>query len=1666
MVYIKGIKMGRRMKSGNSISMNHEVNMKGDGVLARSTKCREWPDLTTPTPDHAAGFSVMIPVLMGILPVSAGGKSMEMALAALGAVSMASNISLTPDASGNGFIAAYINVVRRLMTGAYAPDGPFDEAAFKKMMMALIARMLQAAGPGCLSWKDVLTDAMQRSVLEAFMKGAQETVCAMTGDPVNANTGNFVYEKEDICVKGGTPLSLKRFYNCIDTRSGSMGMGWRHNHEIQLLLESDRYTVLWGDGREEVYLKDEDSSPVPLFSGYDNLKVNGNGFLYTDQKQQTCLFDGSGRLMRQSSEKGMEIHYAYDKRGRLLQVTNRDGCFLRYCYDDFTGLLKQVQDHTGRSVVFSYELGSLKRVQDAEGGCYIYSYGSDKRISSISNPQGICILRNTYDKKGRTVLQKFADEGEITYDYQEELGRTLVTEQNGNKVAYVHDDRYRNVASVYADGEERFCFNRRNQVILKTDKKGNQTTFSYDRGGNVSRLQYADKETHDLVYDDHNRLQSWSVNGTIKIKNTYDSQGNLVRTADAQGRCLEMSYDSHKRISELVLPDGNRISFTYGQRGNISHISDSTARHVSYEYDDCNRIIRVTDGEGNPVGFTYDACNRITSITNAKGERRLYEYTKNGRVSRLTDYNGAVYTWEYNCMNQVKSFQLPDGERMELEYDLMQNVTRRIYPNGAEETYFYDKQSRLEKKILPNGGIIHYTYDRNGNLLSKTDPEENRREFEYDERNRITQMRSPSGSVTEYEYDMEGRLICIRNAAGQMHTYDYNENGQLIGESSFSGNSRRYTYDKNTGNVSSVTDAERGRTEYEYYPGGRISRIMYPNGAYETFEYNRNGKVIRRQNHKGIWLEFDYDCLNRLSSVRSSFGQKKQYCYDAAGNRISKKDTFGNETKYAYSPGGKLLSVTDAKGNRTEYSYDAMGKLSVICQHEGSEHLLDRNGKLVKKTYNEKELHITRYQRNQMGHVECATDPLGFCEYYTYDLLGRLVRKTDRDGYETRYGYNEEGKRNRIQYGDGREAEFSYDCIGRLERVTDWLGTIEVERDESGNIKRIRNQKGEEISYVWGMTGKQEAMVYPDGKKAHYEYDEYGRLRKLCEGKREILYHYDEEGRLREKQYQEGISSHYAYDDMGFLKSLIHQKQGEILEQYEYEYDLAGNKKSIRKKRSADGLPAGMALRMNQKAQGENGLYEYRYDSLNQLTEVWKDGRILRTFTYDAFGNRIRQEDEKGRIRYIYNAGNQLIRVESASASEAWEYDARGNLISIREGNELVKRYQYGTDNRLERAVNRKGQAACYEYDGLGNRTAVKEYQAQACGLLDREEPFDETCLEKPVRTTEYISDPLRQGHPLLSRTERTEQGKRRQDFVRDSDPALVIEGEHACIYLHDEMGSTLRLMDTQRNRQTIYGYDEFGEDLYGEWDKRQPFGYTGYQRDDVAGTYFAQAREYLPKTGRFAGRDWLKGHITKPATLNEYGYCLGNPVNRVDPDGKRSQNANHSSDEIMDWYFSELYEAAEKAFEETWNDLMDAIDEIVDVQGEFGVGLGGSGTFGPIKGEAEFKPMYYEFYEDFETSLKAALGVRAGINEDLKISAGIDVNHLTDEFSGSIGVNNWNLIDMENFDFSNILKFKFGGTLYLGIGGGGTVTIDLGELGRRIGEAIKEGVGRCMGLN
>lgn len=65
-----------------------------------------------------------------------------------------------------------------------------------------------------------------------------------------------------------------------------------------------------------------------------------------------------------------------------------------------------------------------------------------------------------------------------------------------------------------------------------------------------------------------------------------------------------------------------------------------------------------------------------------------------------------------------------------------------------------------------------------------------------------------------------------------------------------------------------------------------------------------------------------------------------------------------------------------------------------------------------------------------------------------------------------------------------------------------------------------------------------------------------------------------------------------------------------------------------------------------------------------------------------------------------------------------------------------------------------------------------------------------------------------------------------------------------------------------------------------------------------AAGTYYAQAREYEPGVGRFAGMDIVGGFAEVPVTLNRYGYCLQNPVRLVDLNGKTPKCSDNRDDE------------------------------------------------------------------------------------------------------------------------------------------------------------------------
>ncbi len=119
--------------------------------------------------------------------------------------------------------------------------------------------------------------------------------------------------------------------------------------------------------------------------------------------------------------------------------------------------------------------------------------------------------------------------------------------------------------------------------------------------------------------------------------------------------------------------------------------------------------------------------------------------------------------------------------------------------------------------------------------------------------------------------------------------------------------------------------------------------------------------------------------------------------------------------------------------------------------------------------------------------------------------------------------------------------------------------------------------------------------------------------------------------------------------------------------------------------------------------------------------------------------------------------------------------------------------------------------------------------------------------------------------------------------------------------------GDVVGLTDSTGAVSKTYDYDAFGNEIAPVAGDGNPFRYCGEFWDNDAGTYYLRARNYDPTIGRFLSEDthWNVGNMIygdreygegekKVAdirainqALNRYAYCVSNPVNYIDRDGK-----------------------------------------------------------------------------------------------------------------------------------------------------------------------------------
>ncbi len=1274
-------------------------------------------------------------------------------------------------------------------------------------------------------------------------KGKNKKSGKYSADPVNLNTGNFILENQDMEIPGFSPLILERYYNSMGEFSGMLGKDWNTGFELKICLQPDHtitgsdISVILGDGRTEYFSSTDGKYFIPILGSTAELIPTEEGYCYRTLEGENYLFDKEGRYVRFEDAHLVGYDLSYD--GSLLKRVEKDSGEFYAFYYGADGLLETAEDHTGRKCQYFFKDGHLTEVVCPDGGSFKYTYNQAGKISRVCNPRSVNAVETEYDNLHRVTFQKFADGTTNIFEYKDAEQAVIMTERDGSVSVHYHDSRYQNVKNIYADGEETFEYNDRGQKIMVKDKLGNVTRLQYDNRGNVTGIITPDKVKYAATYDHGNRLVTMSVNGKSKVHNQYNSFGDLICTEDGLGRQTHYRYDDQGHVIAVVLADQSEVIAQYDARGNISAVKNADGAVIVYDYDALNRMVRQIDAKGNTTTYDYDVIGRITAETRADGSTKEIGYDKAGNTVFLKEFDGSVTTGVYNENNKLVEETDPTGRKLRFEYDAMWNISKVILPNGGVFKYLYNKNNRLEMTVDAEGNEIHYQYDAMGNLLKQTYPEGISVNYSWDAAGRCTQITMPDGAKTEVGYNEEDKITYVKDAEGIELFKTYDAAGQLIAENDSLGRSRRYEY-SSIGNLLSILDERGQKTSYVYADGtDKIIEKIYADGTKEYFTYDLNGNIESHTDIYGQTLYYQYDVLDRIIAMRKSTGAVSEYVYDPMGRILCETDFAGNKTAYTYTVTGQLESVTDALGNVTNYSYDASDELiGILRKLPGTEEAV----KIL-------------YERNLMGQLTSVTDPLGNTETYRYDGFGRMVEKTDKDQLLTKYAYNAAGLLSQIQWADGKEVSYEYTPTHHISQVHDWTGDTKFEY-EGGYLTQVIYPDNRSLVYNYDKRGNRTKMCYPDGREISYEYDEWNRLLKTVQDGYSSSYSYNEKGDLITRTASNGNKIQYQYDAQGLLSKLTHTDSQGVLDEFSMGYDVLGRRNRYEVFR--------------RDFTQDNGLYEYEYDSAGHLASVMKDQQMLRSYTYDSLGNRssmvnvdpLTRMSEK--TEYQYDRRGGLKKAISSRLTEEYQYDRRGNLIQLTKNGKLDRNYQYDAMNRLIQAKASDGNQATYEYNGLGYRTGMHTVQGGK---------------ERTVRFTQEY-DKLYNNLLEMADNNGTESyiwGVGLDGFVTGTGSAGW--------FMTDSLGSVLRKTN-EKDSLFVGNYDEFGNVSTKAETTDSLFGYNGFQFDPVAGTWFAQARQYRSQTGTFDGMDRFGGDITMPETLNPYVYCMYDPFTHTDKSG------------------------------------------------------------------------------------------------------------------------------------------------------------------------------------
>jgi len=825
--------------------------------------------------------------------------------------------------------------------------------------------------------------------------------------------------------------------------------------------------------------------------------------------------------------------------------------------------------------------------------------------------------------------------------------------------------------------------------------QGNGIVYTFDGANSYRLTKIIDRNnnTTTLVYSTSVNLleRVYAPDGVRYLSFRYDNGFLKNLIFEPEHRIITYTYgvgSENDYLMNVIDPEGRFLHYNYNPLQGLDRIDNVSGTLLYNLYDEHRQVISQKDAFGNVTSFGYDQDHTV--VTDALGNVTYYTYTKEGLPAEIAD------SWGHRVV-----YQYDENYNPIFIYDSSGDKTRLTWgPDSCGVTKIED--------AMGNTTWMTYTDAAPYQLKALTDP---------------------MGNTTEFQYNTRGNLTVVTNALKNSLHFTYSlTTGQLLEIENPLAGSTRLHYD-NYGNVKVITDALLNTTVMTYNVLGEITQIRDARGQTMAVEYDRSGLVKAITDTLGRRvMTYTYDLAGRLIEVAPLGRATTQFIYDGPTDRVLQVSQIGGttpeSTSYAYDELGRVTAITDAVGHYIHYAYDRAVPLVTVTNelNEWTSYLYDNESKLVRVKNSANQIVNLTY--NAANRVTLITDEtqhswMGF----TYDRAGNVLQKADSAGRYLVYSYDELNRVKTVGNLLGTLAQYSYDRAGNLSETLRFNATA--------NGTALPSQS---VHYTYDALNRLTQVFDPGaGGVAHqYAYDPVGNLTTITNtGGNTTTYTYDNLNRLVRIQNPLDRVTLYKYDDLA-LTQVVTQAPGTSDQTVvTVTYDKLGRPVSIGDAESLTVTYAYTSGGLRTWMTDTNWTTAYGYDRLGRPTGVTVTSRTSATqqnsvlYDYSLFTQSVKlattvtvktPEYITGyQVKYLYNNAGKLEQiVDWSDMTTTYHYSPTGELTGTDHPEKLKTVYSYDSVGRPVEVLYLDYESKWrtiyrYEYDKVGNQTAIKE---------------------------------------------------------------------------------------------------------------------------------------------------------------------------------------------------------------------------------------------------------------------------------------------------------------------------------------------------------------------